>query len=62
MMFSKAIAGGLGAALAKIVATAIKHFIPEMDSQAVEFAIYSIVTTVAVYAAPANAPAAQKAP
>ncbi len=55
-VFSKAIAGGLGSALAKIIATAVKHYFPDQDSQALEYAIYSAVTAVAVYAAPANAP------
>lgn len=55
---SKALAGGLGAALAKVITQAVQHYFPEMDSQALEYAIYTILTAVTVYAAPANTPSA----
>lgn len=54
---SKALAGGLGAALAKIVTQVVQHYVPSLDSQAVEYAIYTVLTGLAVYAAPANTPA-----
>jgi hypothetical protein len=50
---SKAIAGGLGAAIAKT----IMLFIPEMNiesREAVEYVIYTVITGLAVYIAPAN--------
>ena len=50
---SKAIAGGLGAALAKTVLI----FLPDLDpeqQQAVEYVIYTVLTGLAVYLAPAN--------
>ena len=50
---SKAIAGGLGAAIAKVITA----FIPNMDEstkQALEYVIYTIITALAVYIAPAN--------
>lgn len=55
MKISKAIAGGLGAAVAKIATQVVRHYVPDLDSQAVEYAIYTILTGLAVYAAPANA-------
>lgn len=54
-VMSKALAGGLGAALAKIVTQIVHHYLPEIDSASVEYAIYTIVTGLAVYVAPANA-------
>lgn len=53
---SKAIAGGLGAAIAKVVVA----FLPGMDAgtrEAFEYVIYTAVTGLAVYLAPANAKA-----
>ena len=53
---SKAIAGGLGAALAKTVLI----FLPDLDLEtrhAVEYVIYTVLTGLAVYLAPANVPA-----
>lgn len=51
---SKALAGGLGAALAKVATTAVKHYLPDIDSQALEYVIYTVLTAATVYAAPAN--------
>jgi len=50
---SKAIAGGLGAAVARTIIL----FLPEMSpdqQQAVEYIIYTVLTGFAVYIAPAN--------
>lgn len=52
--FSKAIAGGFGAAIAKIATQVVRHYAPDIDSQALEYAIYAILTGLTVYAAPAN--------
>ena len=54
---SKAIAGGLGAAIAKTVTV----FLPDLDptqQQAIEYLIFTALTGLAVYVAPANAPSA----
>jgi hypothetical protein len=51
---SKAIAGGMGAAIARIAIL----FLPEMDAEtreAVEYVIYVLLTGLSVYIAPANA-------
>jgi hypothetical protein len=52
---SKALAGGLGAAVAKIATQAVRHFAPDIDSAALEYALFTIITGLAVYVAPANA-------
>lgn len=52
---SKALAGGLEAAVAKTVI----HFLPDMDEttkQAFEYVIYTVLTGFVVYSAPANEP------
>jgi len=53
---SKALAGGLGAALSKVAVTVIKHFFPDVDSNSIEYIIYTLLTGLTVYAAPANSP------
>ena len=56
---SKAIGGGVGAALAKTITFALSTAFPHMDEgtkQAIEYLVYTIVTGLAVYVAPANQP------
>jgi hypothetical protein len=54
---SKAIAGGLGAALAKVAVSLLTVVMPEMDpelKETIEYIIYTLLTGAAVYVAPAN--------
>lgn len=53
---SKALAGGLGAALAKIATQVIHHYAPDLDSSSLEYAIFTVLTAATVYVAPANTP------
>lgn len=53
---SKALAGGLGAALAKLVTQGVHHYAPDIDSQSLEFVIYTLLTGFTVYVAPSNTP------
>lgn len=55
--FSKAIAGGLGASISIIVMMVIHHYIHGMtpdQEQAIQYVIYTGITSISVYAAPAN--------
>lgn len=51
---SKAIAGGLGASISKVVSGIIKHYFPDIDADSVDYIIYTLVTGLIVYIAPAN--------
>ena len=54
---NKAIAGGTGAAIGKIITALIRHYIPDMGMDvmdAVEFLVYTGLTSGLVYIAPAN--------
>lgn len=62
---SKAIAGGVGASIAKIVVFLILHYFPGMDQgirDAVEYLVYTGVTVGLVYFAPANIPSSPPPP
>lgn len=55
--FSKAIAGGLGSAVSTIVMMILKHVITDMtpeQEQAIQFIVYTAITSLSVYIAPAN--------
>lgn len=55
--FSKAIAGGLGSAVSTIVMMILKHVITDMtpeQEQAIQFIVYTAITSLSVYVAPAN--------
>lgn len=55
--FSKAIAGGLGSAISTLVVMGVKHFVKDMtpeQDQALQFVIYTTITSLFVYHAPAN--------
>lgn len=50
----KAIAGAGGAALAKVIVGIINSYFPDIDSAALEYLIFTLLTGGAVYASPKN--------
>jgi len=51
---SKMIAGGLGASVAKLASGFLTPFVGEDSREALEYTLYTIITGLSVYMAPAN--------